>query len=234
MGMNAFFASATTMKLGSSVRFTGHQSLVLKRYATGHWPIWLKVWDDFLSFELCLSFVWTGDWWQQSNHGLLSYCSWLQDRWPQHISQQYASCWPCDCRSKIFLVSILYIWIQWHGFTWIMLWMQDYTHTAGATVVHQFCHIGSFAFIGGGSVVYFPLIALISPNSLRKLNGAIMYRFHKMFPSTWWWLEKEQNFAVWIWRDLNEMDLPCQRFILCPNVESFEVRNCVSLWSVTK
>ena len=33
-------------------------------------------------------------------------------------------------------------------------WMQDYTHTAGATVVHQFCHIGSFSFIGGGSVVY--------------------------------------------------------------------------------
>ncbi|XP_010531762.1 PREDICTED: probable acyl-[acyl-carrier-protein]--UDP-N-acetylglucosamine O-acyltransferase, mitochondrial isoform X4 [Tarenaya hassleriana] len=30
---------------------------------------------------------------------------------------------------------------------------QDYTHTAGATVVHQFCHIGSFSFIGGGSVV---------------------------------------------------------------------------------
>ncbi|CAH8355937.1 unnamed protein product [Eruca vesicaria subsp. sativa] len=27
------------------------------------------------------------------------------------------------------------------------------THTAGATVVHQLCHIGSFAFIGGGSVV---------------------------------------------------------------------------------
>jgi UDP-N-acetylglucosamine acyltransferase len=31
--------------------------------------------------------------------------------------------------------------------------MQDNTHTAGASVVHQFCHIGSFAFIGGGSVV---------------------------------------------------------------------------------
>ncbi|KAJ0240664.1 Hexapeptide repeat-containing protein [Hirschfeldia incana] len=31
--------------------------------------------------------------------------------------------------------------------------VEDYTHTAGATVVHQFCHIGSFAFIGGGSVV---------------------------------------------------------------------------------
>lgn len=31
--------------------------------------------------------------------------------------------------------------------------MQDYVHTGGATVVHQFCHIGSFSFIGGGSVV---------------------------------------------------------------------------------
>ncbi|KFK29511.1 hypothetical protein AALP_AA7G143800 [Arabis alpina] len=31
--------------------------------------------------------------------------------------------------------------------------VEDYTHTAGATVIHQFCHIGSFAFIGGGSVV---------------------------------------------------------------------------------
>ncbi|XP_010531759.1 PREDICTED: probable acyl-[acyl-carrier-protein]--UDP-N-acetylglucosamine O-acyltransferase, mitochondrial isoform X2 [Tarenaya hassleriana] len=31
--------------------------------------------------------------------------------------------------------------------------VEDYTHTAGATVVHQFCHIGSFSFIGGGSVV---------------------------------------------------------------------------------
>lgn len=31
--------------------------------------------------------------------------------------------------------------------------VEDNTHTAGASVVHQFCHIGSFAFIGGGSVV---------------------------------------------------------------------------------
>ncbi|KAH7852927.1 hypothetical protein Vadar_031077 [Vaccinium darrowii] len=31
--------------------------------------------------------------------------------------------------------------------------VEDYAHTAGATVVHQFCHIGSFSFIGGGSVV---------------------------------------------------------------------------------
>ncbi|KAF3600391.1 hypothetical protein F2Q69_00033215, partial [Brassica cretica] len=29
----------------------------------------------------------------------------------------------------------------------------DYTHTAGATVIHQFCHIGPYAFIGGGSVI---------------------------------------------------------------------------------
>ncbi|PIA43056.1 hypothetical protein AQUCO_02000481v1, partial [Aquilegia coerulea] len=31
--------------------------------------------------------------------------------------------------------------------------VEDSAHTAGAIVVHQFCHIGSFAFVGGGSVV---------------------------------------------------------------------------------
>ncbi|KAJ0861116.1 putative acyl-[acyl-carrier-protein]--UDP-N-acetylglucosamine O-acyltransferase [Helianthus annuus] len=31
--------------------------------------------------------------------------------------------------------------------------VEDHTHTAGAIVVHQFCNIGSFCFIGGGSVV---------------------------------------------------------------------------------
>ncbi|CAK7352668.1 unnamed protein product [Dovyalis caffra] len=31
--------------------------------------------------------------------------------------------------------------------------VEDYIHTAGAIVVHQFCHIGSFSFVGGGSVV---------------------------------------------------------------------------------
>ncbi|PPD99961.1 hypothetical protein GOBAR_DD03009 [Gossypium barbadense] len=31
--------------------------------------------------------------------------------------------------------------------------VEDYVHTGGATVVHQFCYIGSFSFIGGGSVV---------------------------------------------------------------------------------
>ncbi|CAN1329314.1 Probable acyl-[acyl-carrier-protein]--UDP-N-acetylglucosamine O-acyltransferase, mitochondrial [Linum perenne] len=31
--------------------------------------------------------------------------------------------------------------------------VEDYAHTAGAVVVHQFCHIGSFSFLGGGSVV---------------------------------------------------------------------------------
>uniref|UniRef100_A0A0E0FSG0 UDP N-acetylglucosamine O-acyltransferase C-terminal domain-containing protein n=1 Tax=Oryza nivara TaxID=4536 RepID=A0A0E0FSG0_ORYNI len=30
--------------------------------------------------------------------------------------------------------------------------VEDCTHTAGAVVVHQFCHIGSFSFLGGGSV----------------------------------------------------------------------------------
>ncbi|KAG6662072.1 probable acyl-[acyl-carrier-protein]--UDP-N-acetylglucosamine O-acyltransferase, mitochondrial isoform X1 [Carya illinoinensis] len=31
--------------------------------------------------------------------------------------------------------------------------VEDYVHTAGAIVVHQFCSVGSFSFIGGGSVV---------------------------------------------------------------------------------
>lgn len=31
--------------------------------------------------------------------------------------------------------------------------VEDYAHTAGASVIHQFCHIGSFCFIGGGSVI---------------------------------------------------------------------------------
>ncbi|VVA10383.1 PREDICTED: acyl-ACP--UDP-N-acetylglucosamine [Prunus dulcis] len=31
--------------------------------------------------------------------------------------------------------------------------VEDYAHTAGAVVVHQFCHVGSFSFIGGGSVI---------------------------------------------------------------------------------
>ncbi|XP_012574805.1 probable acyl-[acyl-carrier-protein]--UDP-N-acetylglucosamine O-acyltransferase, mitochondrial [Cicer arietinum] len=31
--------------------------------------------------------------------------------------------------------------------------VEDYVHTAGATVIHQFCHVGSFSFLGGGSVV---------------------------------------------------------------------------------
>ncbi|RZC27786.1 putative acyl-[acyl-carrier-protein]--UDP-N-acetylglucosamine O-acyltransferase, mitochondrial isoform B [Glycine soja] len=31
--------------------------------------------------------------------------------------------------------------------------VEDYVHTAGVTVVHQFSHLGSFSFLGGGSVV---------------------------------------------------------------------------------
>ncbi|KAJ4825446.1 hypothetical protein Tsubulata_010604 [Turnera subulata] len=31
--------------------------------------------------------------------------------------------------------------------------VEDHAHTAGAIVVHQFCRIGSFSFVGGGSVV---------------------------------------------------------------------------------
>ncbi|KAG0459951.1 hypothetical protein HPP92_023079 [Vanilla planifolia] len=31
--------------------------------------------------------------------------------------------------------------------------IEDFTHTGGAVVVHQFCHVGSYSFIGGGSVI---------------------------------------------------------------------------------
>ncbi|KAF7851464.1 hypothetical protein BT93_L3889 [Corymbia citriodora subsp. variegata] len=31
--------------------------------------------------------------------------------------------------------------------------VEDYVRTAGAIVIHQFCHVGSFAFIGGGSAI---------------------------------------------------------------------------------
>ncbi|ONK72949.1 uncharacterized protein A4U43_C04F25260 [Asparagus officinalis] len=31
--------------------------------------------------------------------------------------------------------------------------VEDYTHTSGAVVVHQFCHIGAYSFLGGGSVI---------------------------------------------------------------------------------
>jgi UDP-N-acetylglucosamine acyltransferase len=34
-----------------------------------------------------------------------------------------------------------------------LFFAQDCTHTAGAVVVHQFCHVDSFSFLGGGSVV---------------------------------------------------------------------------------
>ncbi|XLR10377.1 hypothetical protein S83_038315 [Arachis hypogaea] len=30
---------------------------------------------------------------------------------------------------------------------------RGYVHTAGETIIHQFCHLGSFSFLGGGSVV---------------------------------------------------------------------------------
>ncbi|XP_031487343.1 probable acyl-[acyl-carrier-protein]--UDP-N-acetylglucosamine O-acyltransferase, mitochondrial isoform X3 [Nymphaea colorata] len=31
--------------------------------------------------------------------------------------------------------------------------VEDFVHTSGAVAVHQFCHIGSYAFVSGGSVV---------------------------------------------------------------------------------
>ncbi|XP_020239998.1 probable acyl-[acyl-carrier-protein]--UDP-N-acetylglucosamine O-acyltransferase, mitochondrial isoform X2 [Cajanus cajan] len=61
--------------------------------------------------------------------------------------------------------------------------VEDYVHTAGATVVHQFCHLGSFAFLGGGSVVSqdVPKYMMVSGEraELRGLNlvGLTRYGF---------------------------------------------------------
>ncbi|KAL2666339.1 hypothetical protein AAZX31_01G002900 [Glycine max] len=52
--------------------------------------------------------------------------------------------------------------------------VEDYVHTAGVTVVHQFCHLGSFSFLGGGSLVsqYVPkyMMAAGERAELRGLN----------------------------------------------------------------
>ncbi|XP_048491037.1 probable acyl-[acyl-carrier-protein]--UDP-N-acetylglucosamine O-acyltransferase, mitochondrial isoform X2 [Beta vulgaris subsp. vulgaris] len=52
--------------------------------------------------------------------------------------------------------------------------VEDYIHTAGATVVHQYCQLGSFCFIGGGSVVSqdVPKFMMVSGDraELRGLN----------------------------------------------------------------
>ncbi|KMZ58526.1 UDP-N-acetylglucosamine acyltransferase [Zostera marina] len=52
--------------------------------------------------------------------------------------------------------------------------VEDYVHTAGATVVHQFCYLGSFSFIGGGSVITqdIPKYMMVSGDraELRGLN----------------------------------------------------------------
>ncbi|EPS71063.1 hypothetical protein M569_03698, partial [Genlisea aurea] len=50
----------------------------------------------------------------------------------------------------------------------------DYIHTAGATAIHQFCRIGSFSFVGGGSAVSqdVPKYTMVSGEraSMRGLN----------------------------------------------------------------
>ncbi|KAI3956883.1 hypothetical protein MKX01_000917 [Papaver californicum] len=50
----------------------------------------------------------------------------------------------------------------------------DYAHSAGAVVVHQFCHLGSHSFIGGGSVVSqdVPMYMMVTGDraDLRGLN----------------------------------------------------------------
>lgn len=76
MEMNAFFALVTTMKLGSSARFTGHQNPVIKRYVAGHCLISLKFQEVVACFWVMI-ITRTGYWWQQSNHGFLSYRPWL-------------------------------------------------------------------------------------------------------------------------------------------------------------
>lgn len=53
--------------------------------------------------------------------------------------------------------------------------VEDYARTAGATVVHQFCYLGSFSFIGGGSVISqdIPKYMMVSGDraELRGLNS---------------------------------------------------------------
>ncbi|KAL9272974.1 putative acyl-[acyl-carrier-protein]--UDP-N-acetylglucosamine O-acyltransferase, mitochondrial [Drosera capensis] len=53
--------------------------------------------------------------------------------------------------------------------------VEDHVHTAGATVVHQHCHLGSFSFIGGGSVISqdVPRFMMVSGEraELRGLNS---------------------------------------------------------------
>ncbi|CAA2994807.1 probable acyl-[acyl-carrier-]--UDP-N-acetylglucosamine O-acyltransferase, mitochondrial isoform [Olea europaea subsp. europaea] len=67
----------------------------------------------------------------------------------------------------------------------------DYAHTAGAIVVHQFCRIGSFSFIGGGSVVSqdVPKYTMVSGEraELRGLNleGLRRRGFSTMEVSFW-------------------------------------------------
>ncbi|XP_020528676.1 probable acyl-[acyl-carrier-protein]--UDP-N-acetylglucosamine O-acyltransferase, mitochondrial isoform X1 [Amborella trichopoda] len=52
--------------------------------------------------------------------------------------------------------------------------VEDHIHTGGAVVVHQFCHLGSHSFVGGGSVVAqdVPRYMLVAGNraELRGLN----------------------------------------------------------------
>ncbi|GJW90487.1 probable acyl-[acyl-carrier-protein]--UDP-N-acetylglucosamine O-acyltransferase, mitochondrial [Tanacetum coccineum] len=50
--------------------------------------------------------------------------------------------------------------------------VEDHAHTAGAIVVHQFCHIGSFCFIGGGSVVPWTNERPLENRELNAIIGA--------------------------------------------------------------
>ncbi|ESW24914.1 hypothetical protein PHAVU_004G171500 [Phaseolus vulgaris] len=52
--------------------------------------------------------------------------------------------------------------------------VEDNVHTGGATIVHQFCHLGSYSFLGGGSMVTqdVPKYAMVAGEraELRGLN----------------------------------------------------------------
>ncbi|KAH8968129.1 hypothetical protein BDL97_03G113100 [Sphagnum fallax] len=57
---------------------------------------------------------------------------------------------------------------------------QDYVHTGGAVAVHQFCHVDSYSFLAGGSMVDrdVPIYMMVSGDraELRGLNLEGLWR----------------------------------------------------------
>ncbi|XP_019058177.1 PREDICTED: probable acyl-[acyl-carrier-protein]--UDP-N-acetylglucosamine O-acyltransferase, mitochondrial isoform X2 [Tarenaya hassleriana] len=126
LGMIPFFTSVITMRSESSVRFTDHRSPPIKR--SGAWLLTdmskISGLYEVCSYNLFVEQV-IGE-----NNLIMGSC---------HIAH--------DCKigdNNIFANNTLLAGL---------VVVEDYTHTAGAIVVHQFCHIGSLAFIGGGFVV---------------------------------------------------------------------------------